>query len=318
MGTNIIGLGVFPLLLLYAFSHRYNTGEFEKEFFSKRQTQTLKGILIIFVFFHHFVELNNCEGPIFGVYFFAQFTIALFFLISGYTTALGYSRLQGKPDLKKMWIKRSWRLYLPIVIFTLPTNNFLTAILFFFVLSDIAYSLFDSDKKRLAFIFAGNMIYPFTLKLLGFGDWWYDDILTFFMGVALFMYKEQITSFLKKKIYWVIMPVGTILTVISIYLAIMKLPFDYSTMIRSTTMTVIIVLFLQRLNLKSRLFYFVGEYTWEIFLTHQIIIRLMQRIFSKNILVLISSIVLTILSAVIVNKSVLKLKTIIEKRRMKN
>ena len=105
MGTNIIGLGVFPLLLLYAFSHRYNTGEFKKEFFSKRQTQTLKGILIIFVFFHHFVELNNCEGPVFGVYFFAQFTIALFFLISGYTTALGYSCLQGKPDLKKMWIK---------------------------------------------------------------------------------------------------------------------------------------------------------------------------------------------------------------------
>ncbi|SFO24805.1 Acyltransferase family protein [Pseudobutyrivibrio sp. UC1225] len=316
MGTNIIGLVVFPLMVLYAFSHRYITGEFEKEFFSKRQTQTLKGILIIFVFFHHFVELNNCEGPVFGVYFFAQFTIALFFLISGYTTALGYSRLQGKPDLKKMWIKRSWRLYLPIVIFTLPTNNFLAAILFFFVLSDIAYSLFDSNKKRLAFIFIGNMIYPLSLKILGFGDWWYDDILTFFMGVALFMYKDQITNFFRGKIYWLIMPAATVFTVVSIYLTTVRLPFDYATMIRSTTMAVIIVLFLQRLNLKSRLFYFIGEYTWEIFLTHQLIIMLMQRVFSKNILVLIFSIVLTIISAVIVNRSVLKLKTIIEKREI--
>ena len=109
MLSNVIAIGVFPLFAIICFLHKYDKGAFEKDFFSKTQTTTLKGIMISAVFFHHFSQM--VYAPLIEyVYRTFQFCIATFFLVAGYTTCLSLLKAEN-PDYKKIWVNRIWRLY---------------------------------------------------------------------------------------------------------------------------------------------------------------------------------------------------------------
>lgn len=313
MATNIVALGVFPLLVLQSFAHIYKGEDFDREFFSKRQTQTLKGIMIFLVFFHHFGLMNEHTEQLMKVYMPAQFCIAIFMILLGYTTALGHSK-SGKIDFKKLWINRAWRLYLPVVIFSLPFNNFLGATLFFFILTDIVYAKVKTNKNRLIIIFIGNMLFPLALKVIGMGEWWYDDIFTYFIGVALFMYKKPIIDFFRRKTYWALLGCYVLLAVPFAVYTIKNWPFDLSTIVHSTVFSILILLLMFRLNIKSKIFHFVGQYTWEIFIFHQTFITLAKKIFDRNILILCFSMLLTIITSVALQNGVKMLRNKIEAR----
>jgi membrane-bound acyltransferase YfiQ involved in biofilm formation len=313
MATNIVALGLLPVLVLLSFAHTYKGVDFEKEFFSKRQTQTLKGIMIFVVFFHHFGLMNEHTEQMMKVYMPAQFSLAVFILLLGYTTALGHSKSE-KIDFKKVWINRAWRLYLPVVIFSITFNNFLGATLFFFILTDIVYTFIKTDRNRLIAILVGNMLFPLFLKLIGMSEWWYDDIFTYFIGVALFMYKKPIIDFLRGKIYWPILGLYVLLAVPFAVYTIKNWPFDLSTIVHSTVLSILILLLMFRLNIKSKIFYFVGQYTWEIFIFHQTFIGLAKMIFGRNILILSFSMLLTIITSVAVQNGVKMLRNKINAR----
>lgn len=286
------------------------------DFFSKDQTQTLKGIMILIIFFHHFTLIRTCNPWLYYLFIILTKTsIAMFILIAGYTTALGYYKSGEKPDLKRVWIKRCWRLYLPVMIFSIIQNNFLAALLFYFVLTDIAFLKFKTDRSKLLFIFIGNMFYIFALKLIGAGEWWYDDVLTFFIGVAIVMYKNQLMQLSKKK-FWYILIGFLVLSVLINFLIYKCLPYDFLTMAYSTQNTVIVALLMLRVNIKSKVFNLIGKYSWEIFFLHQPYMLLMQKVFNRNILILISALILTMITAVIVNNGIKEIHCRVEKRRI--
>ena len=257
MLSTIVALGLFPLLMLLSFMHKYESGE-EKEYFGLRQTTTVKGMMIMLVFFHHYAQITPDTETISFVYSLVPVSIAFFLFVSGYATYLGHSKVQ-KIDLKKIWIKRAWRLYLPLFILSIPQNNFLDALLVFLFATDLAFIFIKTPIRRLVFISVINIAYFIVCMALGMGLWWYDDILTYALGVAFAIYKTQILELMKnKRIYWTLL-IALILVAVSFgYMALNYRYFTVSITLWAVIACLTIVMVMMKLNVKSAMFYFLG------------------------------------------------------------
>ncbi len=308
MISNIIALAVYPILAILAFCHKYATGSFDKEFFAKRQTTTLKGIMIFVVFFHHFSHIVAGTVWFERAYRNGQYCIAVFFLLAGYTSCLRYIKAD-KIDFKKVWINRCWRLYLPIIILSVPVNSFMDALLFFFICTDIAFARIKSDKLKILALFLCNIIFVVICMIVGQGEYWYDDVLTYWIGAIIAFYKKDIVAYFVRFKYWITLIMLTIVFVASYVLAFNWKHYAYSTMILSTSGALIIFMLMMKLNLRSSVFEFIGRYSFEIFMSHQLIIRAMNRLFMHNSVVLFSSMLLTITFSVLLQRTMLKLKS---------
>ncbi len=309
MISSIIALAVYPILVILAFCHKYENDSFDKEFFAKRQTTTLKGIMIIAVFFHHFSQIVDGTVYIDQGYRNAQYSLGVFFLLAGYTTCLRYINTD-KIDYKKVWINRCWRLYLPIIILTIFINSFMDALLFFFICTDIVFSRIKNDKAKIATLFICNIIYVVILKAIGMREYWYDDVLTYWIGAIIAFHKKDIlASFVRFK-YWITLILLTFVFVVSYALAFNWKHYAYSTMILSTSGALLLFILMMKLNLRSSVFEFIGKYSFEIFMSHQLITVAMNILFAHNSVVLLSSLLLTITFSVLLQKAMLKLKSI--------
>lgn len=308
MLSNIIGLLIFPLTAIIAFAHKYQPGTFEREFFSKRQTTILKGICICVVFLHHFSQICVDQEYIANAARVVKTAITLFFFLAGYTTALGHSRV-NKLSLKKIWINRAWRLYLPIMIFSLPQNNFLTPLLIFFIATDLAFILFDDRRKRLAVICFVNIIYVIIFAAVGVPEYWWNDVLTYFVGVAFAMYKEPVLAILQEKTRYCVTAIILFLVCIpSGYLAFNYRYYGIMSIIFSSFSCLVVVMLMMKLNLKSRLFYFLGKYSWEIYLSHQMFMILLNKYVDRNSIVLVLGVLLSVLFSIIIQYLVKSLR----------
>lgn len=301
MLSNIISLIIFPILVLGALGHKYENDEFEIEFMSKRQTTTLKGIMTIVVFFHHFSQMVNNTQWIEHSYRVAQYSVGLFFLLAGYVTMAGHMRKKNL-NLKKIWSNRCWRLYLPIVIFSIIINNFLSGLLFFFIFTDLAFVFFNSNNRRLMFITFGNVLFIILCILIGKEAYWYDDVFTYAFGAAFALYREELIRYLRGKRYYLYTIVVGITFAVSTRLAYNWILFPASTIVSSTTGAFLIILVIMKINIKSKTFEFLGKYSWEIFLLHQLCIWSVSRISMHNSVVLIVSLTAAIAFAILAQR----------------
>ncbi len=308
MASTFIALVLFPLLAIKAFMNKYE-GNQQEEFFNIRQTTTIKGIMIMIVFFHHYSHIVPNVDTIELAYRIGQVCICVFFFISGYATFLGYSK-SASIDLKKVWQKRAWRLYLPVTILGFFQSNFINAILIFLLASDLAFIFFKTNTKRLLFITAVNILYFVACILIGLGEWWYDDVLTFALGAAFAIYKDQLVEIMKnKKIYTVAMIGLCIACVPFMYMGINYMYFNVSVTIYSFLACIVVVLLMMKVNVTSSIFYFLGQYTWEIFLTHQMFMVLFNKIFTHNILIMVCSFAASVGFSVLLQSGVKRMRS---------
>lgn len=141
-----IAVFLFPIVALLCSVHKYPKGvDTGNQMLNKTQTATLKGIFIIVVFFHHFsqiIEVSNLKSLYNSGGYIA---VTVFFLIAGYVTVL---ELERTKDYKQFLYKKILRLYLPILIFTVTFNNFLTGLLFMYAITLIAYRFMPLEISR--------------------------------------------------------------------------------------------------------------------------------------------------------------------------
>jgi hypothetical protein len=314
MISTIIAFVLYPVLVIKTFFNRYKEGEFEKEFFNIRQTTVVKGVMIMIVFFYHFSQIVDYADMIERTFRGGQICLTYFFFLAGYTTCLGHLKVP-RIDLRKVWIKRAWRLYLPILILSVAFNNFLDALLVFFVITDIAFLIFSENKKRLLMISVGTIIYVLFLIVLGFESYWYNDILTYALGVAMAMHKDDIILFFKRKsIYFAAVVFSGVASAIFVHLGTDSQWWGYYSIGYSFFECILLVLIMMTLNPKSKIFYILGKYSWELFLFHQGYIILFNKLIRSNSLVMICSLTFALVTGVLLNKAVQMLKSRIEAR----
>ena len=145
--------------------------------------------------------------------------------------------------------------------------------------------------------------------IVGQREYWYDDVLTYWIGAIIAFYKKDIVTYFVRFKYWLTLILLIFVFVVSYVWAFNWKHYAYSTMILSTTGALIVFMLLMKLNLRSSVFEFIGGYTFEIFMSHQLIIVAMSRLFTHNSVVLLSSMLLTITFSVLLQRTMLKLKS---------
>ena len=190
----------------------------------------------------------------------------------------------------------------PIMIITVSENNFMDGLLFCFIFTDVAFYLFDSKFKRLLFIAFGNILFIVICIILGMMAYWYDDILTFFVGAGIAMYKNEFLKLFEGKRYWISTALLLMVLIPSKYLAFNWIYYDISTIITSFAGAVLMVVLLMKFNLKSKVFLFLGGYSWEIYMFHQMFILLGAKVAHRNVIIMIFAIGATILLSIIVQE----------------
>ena len=243
--------------------------------------------------------------------------MTFFFFLSGYTEGLGH--ITEKNKLNEKWVNRVWRLYLPVMVFTLPFNNFLTPLLIFFVLSDAAFYIFDSNAIRLLVIAAGNIAYVVIYKLIGQREYWYDDVLTFFVGIAMAMYKDEIIKFFKNTIlYAITFLLSAAICAVTVYTGMNGILFDISVIVNSFFGCIIIILLIMKLNAKSKFFYLVGQHSWEIYMLHQVFMILLSKVISRYSVVMILSFLLSLGCGMLLQSRMQAFREKLAEKKLKN
>lgn len=299
-GALIIAVIIFPVLVLISTKYYSDTKEFEIRFMGKAQTEVLKGICILVVFFHHFshmVDVKYLEL----VYRITPIAVGIFFFLAGYATFLQFERME-QADYIEFWKKKIFRLYLPILIFTITYNNFLGGLLWMYFVTWLAYRFFD-NHIRIMIIVIGNIAFILICVLLGLGNWWYVDVLPFCFGVIFARWENEILHFFQKKFYWVS---GSVLSVILCGFCVLHIlqwkQYTLFAIINVSVFTFLMILILMKVDLHSRIFTFLGKYSWEIFFMHQIIIMMVHRVIQNPTVVMIISLGLVIFMAYWIQK----------------
>lgn len=116
--------------------------------------------------------------------------------------------------------------------------------------------------------------------LIGCGSWWYTSILGFGIGLIWAYKKDDIDNFIKNK-YMLI----TSLTII-IFIIFYSLPYLFeifdgiifvgSNVILSIVFVILLNLIIMRIRLYNNLLEFIGNISFEIYLTHPLILRLIK------------------------------------------
>ena len=229
--TQIIALFFCVSIIVLVFFDVIKREKVEKNnFFSKEQTNWLRGIAILMVIHsHYFADIGISENfsgvPLFLVSSIGFLGVGLFIFMSGYATMISYV---NKPNYLKRYIpKRIVRLYVPfllsfifflggmlcfgiyptlddwlaIPLMSLPhtLNWYLKIQLILYI---VFYLLAVWIKKKPFIIMAMSivcLIYTIIASSIGIQNYWFESVLLFPVGMAFALYKIRITDFILRK-----------------------------------------------------------------------------------------------------------------------
>lgn len=209
-------------------------GEYWDDFLSIGQTKCLQGFCLVVIMVHH-ASLKLCEPHVVPekyvkhglepFMFVGYLMVAVFFFCSGYGL---YKSLKQKEEyLKGFFFKRlaplltvyalSTFLFLYVylnvevspslnTIFSLfglntinPYGWFVYAIIFCYVVFYNAFKRIKSDSKAILVVFVAVILYMLFCNNLLYGDYWYNTILIFPLGLLFAKEEEKILAYFQRE-----------------------------------------------------------------------------------------------------------------------
>ena len=272
------------------------------DYLSIENTQAIKGIFILMVFYSHFNSYITEIGPYFDLYrtFFnliGQAMVTLFLFYSGYGVMESIKR-KGKGYISKFPKNRIFAtlfkfdcaviLYLALafilgknitvknVILSLigwesvgNSNWYIFVILFLYLLTYIVFKLF-SEKNNFIPVFAIGILLCAIIYLVNRYQiketYWYDTALCYVMGMGYSLIKEHIEGLINKNnIIW-LSSLG-ILTCMYLFLHGHG---TMSDMVANLVFAAAVVVFTMHITLKNKVLIWCGENLFEIYILQRI------------------------------------------------
>lgn len=219
MLINLISFSIILLLILNKLEWKDR-----KDILLQADTNAIKGIAVLFIFFAHFYNELIGRGAEVGIGRIWLVTgglgVELFFFLSGY--GLNKSNgIMGRDFLRK----RAKGVVLPFVIIqvvlylislsrgekisvfsfgmsALSSTWFVSMILIIYVGYYICYKLFGR-KYLNSTMLVYNIIVGIIFMILGFDQRWYNGHLLFSFGMYMADYNERVTGFVNGKKWWI-------------------------------------------------------------------------------------------------------------------
>lgn len=333
-------LDVFIIIL---FSIILTSGnKMNSEYLGITNTNYVRGILALFVVFHHISQRITTSDNFQNFVFMGEYAVSTFFFLSAYS--LLTQHLNREDYLKNFWKKRLFKLFIPyfffsvvyfifwfsqglyrninsiLTIFTerspiISNGWFLQAIIAMYVLFYFSFKFIKSIKLS---IIVNIVVIVAAIKyMIDSGNWGmheYDSLLAFPLGLIWAYYKEKI-DLLANKFY------TTLLIIFSIFLFIghhhirilatfSMLDYDIQTALATNFANIAFVIFFIWLtiktNLQNKLFAFLGKISLELYLIHGLFVYylniLLGKEYKNDLLYLTLVVSCSIVSAYLINK----------------
>lgn len=300
--------------------------------FSKDKTDFLKVFGAIGIVLHHLYLVLNLP-MLQQFWYWGPIMVGLFFFVSGY--GLAYSAENKRDYLKGLIKRRVLATILPPAIIAffffqvtrtavyqqiptidvegficrgdyntiLPNSWFVFVILLLYVVFYISYKGVFQNRLRLALISVFILLYIFLLKYIGFDGCWYKTILAFWMGM-IFYYSDWYKMSSRKFLQFVTSVSFLIVGLVALKFLPLHIDTSY---ILFAVFPLLFAIIISRVNVQkivsNGLFKFLSSISYEIYLTHGIVIFLLKEISFVNngIVVIALTFSLTIILAKMVN-----------------
>lgn len=328
--SEIIAALIFGALILFLALFKLSPVN-SSSFFSKTQTDKLRGIAIMLIIFcHYFQKVHTTEAFSKLVYSsLGAIGVGIFFMLSGY--GLMTSKMKKVNYTKGFLKNKLLRIYsvcfigyiLVSIIFLIsktPFNNniFLEFITFslpntlmwylkvqvgMYVLFWIA-SIILKNKSNKSFaitILVVCIIYMAVCFITDVQFVWYENTLFFPAGIFLAMYKDKVYSFMSKR-YTLSLIVSILAFIVGVISALMffetkKGPFE---LIYIFGFIVLLFTASVKISGNSRILDFFGKYSLELYISHITVCELLAFVDSSNVLYSVLFIILSVLLAIMI------------------
>lgn len=286
---------IIPLILFYK-CIIFNNKNYNTEFLSKPTTDCIKGLCIIVIILHHVALRMQPPRLMLPYTFFGHLAVSMFLFLSGY--GLTMSKLKKENYLNKFFSKRLSKVYLPFVLvnaltlillfFALNTKFsviqtilylsglklidstqwFVISILLFYVVFYLSFKFFKLEAApKIILVYA--LSYFLILISFRFGEWWYNTVFCFPIGVYIALYYNKFTHFMKKN--YTVICLSSLISFASFFylghfiLTIFSVLFNT---ISSICFVFLMLSLLFKINFSAKPFIFIGSISYEMYLIH--------------------------------------------------
>lgn len=286
---------IIPVILFYK-SIIFSGKNYNIEFLSKPVTDCIKGLCIIVILLHHISLRMQPPRLMLPYTFFGHLAVSMFLFLSGY--GLTMSKLQKNNYLNNFFSKRLSKVYLPfilvnaltlILLFSVfntkfsviqtilylsginlidSTQWFVISILLFYVVFYLCFKFFKPEvAPKIILVYAFS--YFLILIFFRFGEWWYNTVFCFPIGVYVALYYNKFVEFMKKN-YAAICSSSLISFAVFFYLGhfIPTLFSVFFNTISSVCFVFLMLSFLFKIKFNSKPFLFIGSIAYEMYLIH--------------------------------------------------
>ncbi len=306
----------------------------DKNYFSKIQTNCLKGVCATYLLIHHICyEIKDLYIFFEPIKYMAFFIVGLFLFISGYGLM---TNLLTKKNYLNGWVKNKFPnllfSYLVVTLFyivirynidDIRITDLILDVIFartvgplwfmtvFFGLYILFYFIFKrfTIKIGIKVFFTLSIAYIFILAILNVPSVWFSSIIGFWFGLFYKYNEENFLERFKVKYWNKLFIVATLFCILFIgRLIISYLGID-SELIHAPFRNIIVIIFnclilmlCLRFNFKPGIFNFLGNISYEIYLIHPFVLLLYKDNLYMNSLNIIVVIIVSIIIAYILSE----------------
>lgn len=286
---------IVPVILFYkciVFSGK----NYNSQFLSKPVTDCIKGLCILIIILHH-ISLQIYPPRLMLPYTcFGHLAVSIFLFLSGY--GLTMSKLNKKNYLNNFFSKRLSKVYFPFIVLNAvaliilyfifnekfsisqvllylsglnlidSTQWFVISILLFYVVFYLCFKFLKPEvAPKIILVYA--FTYFLILIFFRFGEWWYNTVFCFPIGVYIALYYNRFVDFMEKN--YVAVCLSSLISFAFFFYLGHLIPtlfsFFFNT-ISSICFVFLTLSFLFKIKITSKPLLFVGSIAYEMYLIH--------------------------------------------------
>ena len=310
---DLLPLALFAVFLIGAKFVKPIT-ELNSDYLSVKTGKSVRGLLSLCIVFDH-LSLSVDEGILFGAFNrFGYLIVAVFFFFSAYGVHISYMK---NPDVyrKKILLRRIPMVLFPYLVFNilywaanasigkvytvsdlvseLSRGNtlvfaswFIICILAFYLIYWLLAVVFRKRFVLIAlFLGIGCVIYTVICIVKDVNNWWYVSCFALFLGVLWASFEEKILSVIKKR--YIICALIFLFLFGAYYLLSGRIIalFPYARVdlwlpgINAVIFVICVLLLLLKIRVGNKIMAFLGEISFEIYMTHGLFLLLLRNDF---------------------------------------
>lgn len=321
---------VYLILLIIVLVWNAKVLVWNENYCERNHTTSIKGFFIILVLFSHANSyLPKIQSILNTPFYFiidhiGQLMVVMFFFYSGYGIMESYKNKNGyrvsflKNRVLKTYLHFLLALPAYIILNVIYKNNYslnnyllsfigwtsignsnwyIFDIIVLYILTYIAFVINDKRKynNRVFCIIVTmfTIVMWIFLKLSGKGQYWYNTILAFPLGMIISIYKHEIEEYSKNKVYYY----SSIFVIFSAFVSLYLIKNDISFSIRSCLFALLVVICSFRVQIGNAVLFWCGNHLFAIYILQRLPMIILSRIKIPNVIFLILVILITLLLA---------------------